>query len=490
MVDPESRCSKCKRSLLNPNPKTPNSNTIVKCHGDECKNKFHLSCLTNIPPNSKVYHYALNHNEMTENHNSGYICDVCDIEGSSRYLMEYFEDFLHRKQLYYMNYTNTCVMNNTSIQLSFISFLFQQTEHRYKINSMKGSEINCDFIRDVYVRCGQSRDKYSGANHGNNVEERARRRSTLSTLSSASEEINSYDYTTNLKESFKEAADNNENTKNDSTFTDPSILIGKPIRLYSPIDNKYHIGRIIDSRTKTTNSNVRLSTTTPSSTNHTIIPNDFLSIEYLVRFREGLDSRKVAVHQWITLEEHAISIGLHLIWADVTPANACKQSIIPGQIMLRSALEMIPIKRSLLQENKLTDQFYVFCLFFNNMDYSIINLNGQCIPFDFQSIHKGRTRAIIEAFWNKNRRNDEKRDENDNNTLDIAIGMAGMEYEEERRMRSAHKLSMVGYDVDDAMKAHTVTQFLERGKVDENVETQQQYLPNSITLKRNSRGNR
>lgn len=38
---------------------------------------------------------------------------------------------------------------------------------------------------------------------------------------------------------------------------------------------------------------------------------------YLVRFRNGVEGRKAAIHQWIYLEEHAISVGGEVCWAKV-----------------------------------------------------------------------------------------------------------------------------------------------------------------------------
>ena len=87
---------------------------------------------------------------------------------------------------------------------------------------------------------------------------------------------------------------------------------------------------------------------------------------YLLRFRAGIEGRKIPVHEWIFLEEHPIMIGMSIVWVNTdiltnhavekcdTPSPDCslkgkrynqRNNIIPFkykpmQLFVRSALEM------------------------------------------------------------------------------------------------------------------------------------------------------
>jgi hypothetical protein len=80
----------------------------------------------------------------------------------------------------------------------------------------------------------------------------------------------------------------------------PDFLLGHCVRLYCPIENQYHSGRIIHWR-KATHCDQFWSS-------------EVSNIEYLVRFPAGKDFRKTSMQQWLILEEHALAIGVSLIW--------------------------------------------------------------------------------------------------------------------------------------------------------------------------------
>lgn len=67
-------------------------------------------------------------------------------------------------------------------------------------------------------------------------------------------------------------------------------LIGKPVRLYCPLGNNYHNGRILDIRP---------------------CPGDTLC---LVWFPAGKDNRKSPVTAWIYLEEHSVAVATDALW--------------------------------------------------------------------------------------------------------------------------------------------------------------------------------
>mmetsp|Transcript_29589 Transcript_29589/g.70299 ORF Transcript_29589/g.70299 Transcript_29589/m.70299 type:complete len:606 (-) Transcript_29589:124-1941(-) len=143
---------------------------------------------------------------------------------------------------------------------------------------------------------------------------------------------------------------------------DPTYLVGLPIRLFNPIDNSYNSGRIIDCKSNSTfhDDAVLINSVTES------IDEQIASTLYLVRFARGLDGRKVAIHKWIYLEEHAVIIGGDVCWARVddavepsrgktsgldseqkTISAVSKDYVVPYrpvQLVFRSMLEMIPLQ--------------------------------------------------------------------------------------------------------------------------------------------------
>lgn len=85
---------------------------------------------------------------------------------------------------------------------------------------------------------------------------------------------------------------------------------------------------------------------------------------YLVRFRPGVEGRKVAVHEWIFLEEHPIMLAFSLVWANTEMfqrgngekvekkrrsrvgynSNKMDENLTmfrPAQMFVRTALEML-----------------------------------------------------------------------------------------------------------------------------------------------------
>jgi len=107
---------------------------------------------------------------------------------------------------------------------------------------------------------------------------------------------------------------------------DPSYLVGMPIRLFNPVDNSYHSGRVLDYKIDAPYKvDQRVSISKPS------VPSEAASAPnigqltdrkicgtlFLIRFRHGVEGRKIAVHQWIYLEEHAVTIGGEVCWANI-----------------------------------------------------------------------------------------------------------------------------------------------------------------------------
>jgi hypothetical protein len=175
---------------------------------------------------------------------------------------------------------------------------------------------------------------------------------------------------------------------------DASFFVGKPVRLFCAVDNKYHVGRIIDWRRQQpildlSNSSLhsepdvrrkcrkvddsRNTNATDTCSSHhreksKLIPHSHA--EFLVRFHAGSDGRKEDVYQWIVFEEHALSVGVALIWGYLGALDVSNDDDKwrPGQIMLRTALEMVPVRElntsQQLLHNSHPKELYAFSFFF------------------------------------------------------------------------------------------------------------------------------
>jgi len=145
-----------------------------------------------------------------------------------------------------------------------------------------------------------------------------------------------------------------------------------PIRLYNPIDNSYHSGRIIDCKFNAPHKVDQKSNNFPFNIDE-LIDWKIAKTLYLVRFREGVDGRNIAVHEWIYLEEHAVTVGGNVCWAKVgndessndddtmmtddttdmdssnegakKPSDDYVSPYRPVQLLFRSMLEMIPLQQ-------------------------------------------------------------------------------------------------------------------------------------------------
>ena len=126
---------------------------------------------------------------------------------------------------------------------------------------------------------------------------------------------------------------------------DPTYLLGMSIMLFNPVDNSYHSGRIVHC---TLNAPTSMDELTKAPILGRLVDNEIAETLYLVRFREGADGRKVSIHQWLYLEEHAVRVGGEVCWAKVADGMGDRMSPYrPVQIIYRSMLERI----STLQES-------------------------------------------------------------------------------------------------------------------------------------------
>lgn len=314
---------------------------------------------------------ASNRKYLTKN---PFICDACDMEGSSRYLSEYFDNFRTVKKKFYGDdeaidaihpISNLASSDEEMMEgSSFVQYLMGKELDANLNVSSKATELRISRIRQV-LQCTIMSQEHNDMEH----------KSTL-------------DF--------------------DEPIT-PNYLIGQPVRLYCSLTNSYHTGRIIDARHHSSVDTTRLKPSTvkryigiqsstkkspirePQSTPPVLLDRDIGRTQYLVRFRARMEGRRSTVHQWLYLEEHPLMVGVAIVWINIynqdqgdvdrdtsqiismcrpLSADACtieggnlsadtkgakrsleklrrlkrsKAKFYPGQIFLRSALEMMHV---------------------------------------------------------------------------------------------------------------------------------------------------
>ena len=90
----------------------------------------------------------------------------------------------------------------------------------------------------------------------------------------------------------------------------PKSLIGKPVRLYCPVGNSYHNGRIVDIRPHQSDTECR------------------------IRFNAGSDYRKVSLTSWIRLEEHCVAVAVTMLHAKLADKKWAPVRVWYGKIYM------------------------------------------------------------------------------------------------------------------------------------------------------------
>ena len=334
---------------------------------------------------------------------SSFICPSCDVEGSSRYLLEYFELFHAMKKSFYSRFLNDDVpvrkeRMSESVEsrtgygiLSYLAKIHAIDSGEYDeqlLNRLLPSEINLSHVENVlqflHSHATQDQiqiDSIDGSNTKDNNEKKRplegitpqylnqneSQQSSLSKkiktdfgIATAVVEEGACDMNPEekiiLKRDWLHSREANQANQPSYGFDsteqnrlDPTYLVGLPIMVFNPVDNSYHSGRIVDYKL---NAPIKFDDTEVCFMNifKRLLDKRISDTMYLVRFREGVDGRKVAIHQWIYLEEHAVKIGGEVCWAkisdgldllDHTRKNARMSPYRPVQIVFRSVLERI-----------------------------------------------------------------------------------------------------------------------------------------------------
>jgi len=230
-----------------------------------------------------------------------FVCGMCDMQGSAQYLAEYFYNFRSEKCGYYRDEEavdpirpisdlgdDDIGSSGMAREHGFVKYLMTRQEDYVIGKPHKSTEVSMHCIRNIlqHTRDGQTKSSFD-----------------FSTLNA-------------------------------------SHLIGQPVRLFCNISKSYHTGRIIDARQINEMESSRLKKISQEKYIHTKddkhvkrsavassasdSPQDIFldeqigQAQYLVRFRARAEGRKVAVQQWLYLEEHPIMVGVNIVWAKLS----------------------------------------------------------------------------------------------------------------------------------------------------------------------------
>ena len=444
----------------------------------------------------------------------GYLCPYCDVEGTSHYLIEYFEAYRRSK-------TRFCKDDEAVDRVSPASELGRKCLE-YVISMAASSHVK---LPAKTLPGGKSKIlspcKMMAIGNGGKTDGATATASSKSTKAEMALQTISEVQLPHIGRLLAGISRDDEegagSAAGEEAPLDPSFFVGQPIRLYNPIEDAYHVGRIVDWKTvpattkssgempessagrKTTGTEEdesprkkkskgkskggkRANTAASSATSIEAQPVDTIDkavarTQYLVRFRAGIDGRKVPVHQWIFLEEHAVSVGVGLVWVNPSgqtgtkvanniessdntqeasdakaPGTISKPSVHyrPAQIVVRSALEMLPVKK--LNTFKGGDDVSAMAFFFSrDFHFSVLRFgegvtdsaaaaNGASADTGSQS---DRPTMVVADFARPppDMRNAIREFPIDDAGLVSSMSMATMEREEQRRVREFHKLS-------------------------------------------------
>jgi Arc/MetJ-type ribon-helix-helix transcriptional regulator len=153
---------------------------------------------------------------------------------------------------------------------------------------------------------------------------------------------------------------NNTTTNDTRAATSQWLFIGKPVKLYCPLGNGYHNGRIVSARRRNLwsqlsnndvddgDDNDQGAAAAAATSSNAITEDDWVD-EYLIRFHAGLDGRKTTLHWWVVLEEHSLAVATTLIWGDFGNKNGFK-GYKPGRLWVRTTRELLPVRHLLREE--------------------------------------------------------------------------------------------------------------------------------------------
>jgi hypothetical protein len=327
-------------------------------------------------------HQSLQNDKNWPTSMMSFVCPNCDVEGTSRYLLEYFERFHSLKKTFYEEYLSGSNNRGVSCRLdradesvdartgdAFLWYLMKDSRKEYLDKKQVKRPVTCSKLPPKNRVCI---DPFFRSLDWNSSEIQLKNMGNVLTFLSKQQQKHK----------------RRQKRQKSSFQLDPSYLVGMPIRLFNPIDNSYHTGRVLDFKLGAphridqpifSSNSSEASSTSPIPNIGELTDAKICSTLFLVRFRQGIEGRKISVHKWIYLEEHAVTVGGEICWANVghqsggamddranKKVDDCKtkngisphvlksdvklhaQQYVspyrPVQIIFRSLLEMIPVQ--------------------------------------------------------------------------------------------------------------------------------------------------
>lgn len=299
-------------SILKENPN--HSTTIVLCDGNNCGREYHLGCctpvLTDVP---EAEHW---------------LCQDCCPNNSTASLKRYFEVFDENKASYYSdqhvrdNHANEQKRNGThpNSASAFPDYVF---------HLLTRDSADLDLPRECDLPISELERCMLTTEHALAVPNEMKGMWKKDNESNAEEN--------------KGPSSSRKATR--TSLLPARVLLGKPLRVYDAFCNDYHTGRIVDYR-KAINIEPSMGVPVCATANPTDVAGGlpYDSVEYLIRFAAGKDNRKSTYYHWIVLEEHALAVGLNLVWSRNQPRSTVWK---PSIMWFRTARELVPVQHLL-----------------------------------------------------------------------------------------------------------------------------------------------
>lgn len=331
-------------------PKLDEDPIILLCDGPNCQSEYHLECC--IPPISQVPE-------------GNYYCVDCNPTGSTAVLEQYLHLHEERRAQIMMTTSAREPVNDNALLFHLWKEDLEDNQDNWNDEKNDGqkesadSKMNSDDDEDEEATGGLASQRLP--------------RSELSALLDLELQFWAQSRAKSPSPQPLPSWHSESNVHKARTLDGLcSMFIGRPVRLYCPLDDNYHSGRIVDYRPIPTNlfKQPHKSTTTgadkapsftttltsvadiplsgeratsrklakvlsgsmpyllrfPDLTGKVYYPNDdFFAnrVEFLVRFVPGShEYRKTPLHTWIRLEEHSMAVGTHMIWGKFSsPTN-------------------------------------------------------------------------------------------------------------------------------------------------------------------------
>jgi hypothetical protein len=393
--------------------KDPHYSDMFQC--STCLRYFHFHCNHSL---------ELKDDTHLSTANASQTCTFCDPLDASIYLLQYFERCNEERVKYDSSYEYVLHSLKADIELQLKLLNERRPDEEEPLGddeSPSGHLARFNFVSAVPDEpLTVVFEEYTG----DRIEDASKtNRSTDNTFKIKRPETE-LDYIHELSPSLNSKRRNN--TLSNIAFS-PESLVGKCVHLYSPMDNAYHVGRIIEWRnarpfmklhsaasitSAATNTNSTTTTTTCTTTarcSEFYGKEEIHKCEFLVRFLPGVNGRKRMVQEWIILEEHSLALGIDLIWANSTPAisysgdkrNAAtttstatrttKKRWMPAILFLRTSREIVTDIENLTQVNEettlvmpqdvLPEDYTVACLFFLEGTWAFPRVHDEVIDF-------------------------------------------------------------------------------------------------------------